>query len=49
MSSLIGSAAATTCGRPLSGDIPYLLWLYDGPAAAEAYPGYVVSFNAIVA
>lgn len=37
MSSLIGSAAAMTCGRPLPGDIPYLLWLYDGPAAAEAY------------
>lgn len=29
MSGLIVSAAATACGRPLSGDIPYLLRLYD--------------------
>lgn len=36
MSSLIGSAAATACGRPLSGDILYLLWLYDGPPATAA-------------
>lgn len=35
MSSLIGSAAATTCRHPLSGDIPYLLWFYDGLTAAE--------------
>ncbi len=37
MSSLIGSEAATTFGRPLPGDIPYLLQLYDGSTAAEAY------------
>lgn len=35
MSGLIGSAM--TCGRLLSGDIPYLLWLYDGPAALHAH------------
>ena len=37
VSSLIGSADGTACGRPLSGDIPYFNCLYDGPtAAAEA-------------
>lgn len=43
MSSLIGSAAATACGHPLPGDIPYLLWLCDGPAtSAEGYIRHIL-------
>lgn len=45
MSSLIGSAAATACGRPLPGDIPYLLWRYDGPAAAQAYISHMLQLH----